>query len=255
MFGAGSLWQHRTMDPHEVMQATSGKIGDIGAAFYFAPQTLQRGKDAGLDGFRFYFLGRGGVLGDVEPGVIRAAFGYFEPGLVEKIWNSAKAIMAPRDAARLYLSCAHDFGRAKFSGLDGLHDFLDVATTVIGAVEGASLPLFEAVRCEPVPDDAPAAAMHQAVVLRELRGSVHLLANTACGLESRHAHGIRRPDEFKMFGYESAIEVTDDDRAKWLRAEQLTDEILLPAYDRLMTEQAKAFIAGTDEMHAALADE
>jgi hypothetical protein len=136
--------------------------------------------------------------------------------------------------------------------VDGLDGFVDAATTVIGSVEGASLPLFEAVRCEPVPDDAPAAAMHQAMVLRELRGSVHLLANTACGLESQHAHGIRRPDEFKMFGYEAEIEVTDDDRAKWLRAEQLTDDILAPAYDRLTADQAQALIAGTDAMHGAL---
>ena len=252
MFRAGSLCQHAAMDPREVMQATAGKIGDIGAAFYFAPETLQRGKDAGLDGFRFYFLGRGGVLGDVESGVIRAAFGYFEPGLVEKIWTSAKEIMPPREAARLYISCAHELGRSKFARLDGLDDFVAAAATVIGAVEGTSLPLFEAVRCEPVPDDEPAAAMHQVMVLRELRGSVHLLANTACGLESRHAHGIRRPDEFKMFGYESEIVVTDDDRAKWLRAEQLTDEILVPAYDHLTTEQAKAMIAGVDAMHATL---
>lgn len=242
----------QAMDPREVMQATAGKIGDIGAAFYFAPDTLQRGKDVGLDGFRFYFLGRGGVLGDVEAGVIRAAFGYFEPGLVEKVWSSAKAIMAPREAARLYISCAHDLGRATFSGLDGLDDAVEAAATVIAAVEGASLPLFEAVRCEPVPADAPAAAMHQAMVLRELRGSVHLLANTACGLESRHAHGIKRPDAFKMFGYEAEIEVTDDDRAKWLRAEQLTDEILAPAYDHLTTEQAKSLIAGVDAMHTAI---
>ena len=237
------------------MQATAGKIGDIGAAHFFAPETLQRGKEVGLDGFRFYFLGRGGVLGDVEAGVIRAAFGYFEPGLVEKIWESAKTILPPRDAARLYISCAHDLGRAKFAGTPGLDGFVDAAATVISAVEGTSLPLFEAVRCEPVPDDAPAAAMHLAMVLRELRGSVHLLANTACGLESRHAHGIKRPTEFKLFGYETEIVVTDDDRAKWLRAEQLTDEILAPAYDHLSTEQAHALIAGVDAMHAALSGE
>ncbi len=237
------------------MQATSARIGDIGAAFYFAPETLQCGKDAGLDGFRFYFLGRGGVLGDVEPGVIRAAFGYFEPGLVDKIWTSAKERMAPREAARLYMSCAHELGRAKFAAVEGLDAFVGAAATVIASVEGASLPLFEAVRCEPVPDDLPAAAMHQAIVLRELRGSVHLLALTACGLESRHAHGIRRPTEFKLFGYEAEIDVTDDDRAKWLRAEELTDDILAPAYDHLTTEQAKEFIAVTETMHAALTAE
>lgn len=243
------------MDPREVMQATAGKLGDIGAAFYFAPETLQQGKEVGLDGFRFYFLGRGGVLGDVEAGVIRAAFGYFEPGLVEKIWSSAKEIMPPREAARLYISCAHEMGRAKFSGLEGLDEFVASATTVIAAVEGTSMPLFEAVRCEPVPDDVPAAAIHQAMVLRELRGSAHLLANTACGLETRHAHGIKRPDAFKMFGYEAEIEVTDDDRAKWLRAEQLTDDILAPAYDRLTTEQAKSLIAGVEAMHTAITAE
>ena len=243
------------MNPRDVMQATAAKIGDIGAAFYFSPDTLQRGKDAGLDGFRFYFLGRGGVLGDVEPGVIRAAFGYFEPGLVEKVWSSAKQIMAPREAARLYITCAHEMGREKFSGIEGLDGFVDAARTVIAGVEGASLPLFEAVRCEPVPDDAPAAAMHQAMVLRELRGSVHLLALTACGVQSTHAHGIRRPDEFKLFGYENEITVTETDRARWLRAETLTDDILMPAYDRLVPDQVDALIAGTDAMHAAVTSE
>src|SRR5690606_38226688 len=136
--GVGALCQHAGMDPREVMQATAGKIGDIGAAFFFAPDTLQKGKEVGLDGFRFYFLGRGGVLGDVEAGVIRAAFGYFEPGLVEKIWNSAKQIMPPRVAARLYISCAHDLGRSKFARLDGLDEFVDAAATVIGGIEGTS---------------------------------------------------------------------------------------------------------------------
>ena len=41
------------------------KTGDIGSAFYFHPDTLAMAKGHGLDGFRMYFLGRGGVLGDV----------------------------------------------------------------------------------------------------------------------------------------------------------------------------------------------
>lgn len=241
------------MDPRDVMRATAGRIGDIGASFYFDPATLQRGKDAGLDGFRFYFLGRGGVLGDVEPGVVRSAFGYFEHGLVDKMWSSARAVLAPREAARIFIGCAHEFGRAKLAGVAGLDAFVDAASTVIGAVEGASLPLFEAVRCEPVPADAPAAAMHQAMVLRELRGSVHLLALTACGLESRRAHAIKRPTEFTLFGYGAEIVVTDDDRARWLRAEELTDEILVPAYDHLSSDAATALVTVTAEMHAALA--
>jgi hypothetical protein len=233
------------------MRATE-PIYRIGQTFYFHPDTVATGKEAGLDGFRFYILGRGGVLGDVEPGVIHAAFGYFHLDLIGKMWNSAKERMAPRDAARLYLECAHRLGRAKFADIEGLDGFVEASTQVIGAVEGASLPLFAGVRAEPVPDDVPAAAMHQAMVLREMRGSVHLLALTACGVESPVAHAIKRPSDVAMFGYDEVPQVTDDDRANWHRAEELTDELLAPAYATLSDAQAEALVNGTAMMAHAL---
>ncbi len=239
------------MQPREIMRATE-PIGRIGQTFYFHPDTVATGKEAGLDGFRFYFLGRGGVLGDVEPDVIHAAFGYFHVGLIDKVWNSAKERMAPRDAARLYLECGHRLGRAKFAEIDGLDGFVEAATQVIGAVEGASLPLFAGVRAEPVPDDTAAAAMHQAMVLREMRGSMHLLALTACGVASPVAHAIKRPGDVAMFGYDEVPQVTDDDRANWHRAEELTDELLAPAYASLTDAQAAALVNGTAMMAHAL---
>jgi hypothetical protein len=230
------------MQPTEIMRATE-PIYRIGAAFYFHPDTVATGKEAGLDGFRFYALGRGGVLGDVEPGVVHAAFGYFHTGLIDKIWNSAKEQMAPRDAARLYLECAHRLGRAKFSEIEGLDGFVEAATRIINAVEGASLPMFA---------DAPAAAMHQAMVLRELRGSVHLLALTACGVPTPVAHAVKRPGDVAMFGYDEIPEVTDEARANWHRAEELTDELLTPAYASLTDHQANALVNGTAMMAHAL---
>jgi hypothetical protein len=162
--------------------------------------------------------------------------------------------MAPRDAARLYLACAHHLGRSKFADVDGLGAYVDAAAQVIGALEGASLPLFVGVRAEPVPDDEPAAAMHQAMVLREMRGSVHLLALTAVGLDTPVAHAIKRPDDVAMFGYVDEVpEVTDADRAKWAEAEELTDRLLEPAYSTLDDAQADALFAGTAAMAAALA--
>ena len=143
----------------------------IGAAFYFHPDTVARGKEAGLDGFRFYILGRGGVLGDVEPAVVHAAFGYFHTGLIDKMWNTGKERIAPREAARLYQGCAHAMARSKFADIAGLDGFVEAASSIIASVEGASLPLFAGVRAEPVPDDAPAAALHQSMVLRELRAA------------------------------------------------------------------------------------
>jgi hypothetical protein len=245
-----------TREPADIMRATQ-PIYLIGSAFYFSPETIEYGKQQlGIDGFRFYFLGRGGVLGDVDADVVRCAFGYFEPGLLRKMWESAieRSSAGPREAAKAYLNCAHEFGRAKFAGLPGLDAFVDAATQVIGAVEGASLPLFAGVRAEPVPADAPAAAKHQAVVLRELRGSAHLLALTATGINSAMAHVIKRPTELELFGYtaETAPTVTDADRAAWQRAEALTDDLLAPAYANLSDEQAQALIAGTQAMAGAL---
>ncbi len=233
------------------MRATEA-LGSIGAAFYFHPDTVERGKEAGLDGFRFYILGRGGVLGDVEPAVVHAAFGYFHTGLIDKMWNSGKERVAPREAARLYQECAHDLGRSKFADITGLDDFVDAATAVVDAVEGASLPLFAGVRAEPVPDDVPAAAMHQSMVLREMRGSVHLLALTACAVPTPVAHAIKRPGDVALFGYDEPPEVTDDDRANWHRAEELTDVLLAPAYETLSESQAHALVNGTAAMIHAL---
>lgn len=239
------------MSPVEIMRATDA-IGTVGAAFYFHPDTLARGKEAGLDGFRFYVLGRGGVLGDVEPAVVHGAFGYFHPALIAKMWTTASEKVAPREAARMYHRCAHELGRKALAEVEGLDGFVDATTQIIGSVEGASLPLFTAMRAEPVPDDLPAAAMHQAMVLRELRGSVHLLSLVAQGLDSAKAHAIKRPDDVTVFGYETAPDVTDDDRATWQRAEDMTDELLVPAYASLNGAQADALVAGTAAIAAAL---
>ena len=238
------------MQPIEIMRATDA-IGKVGAAFYFHTDTVARGKAAGLDGFRFYILGRGGVLGNVEPEVVHGAFGYFHPALIAKMWTTASERVAPRDAARLYHQCAHDLGRAELSDVEGLDGFVDAATQIIDRVEGASLPLFTAMRAEPVPEDAPAAAMHQAMVLRELRGSVHLAALTVCGVRDDVAHAIKRPDDLAMFGYDEPPTVTDVDRANWQRAEELTDEVLAPSYASLSEEQVTALIDGTGAIAAS----
>ena len=92
------------MQPVDTIHAIAKKTGDIGASFYFTPETLARGKELGLDGFRFYGLGRGGVLGDVEADVVRSAFGYFHPAIIDRIWNSATVGARPASRAREYLA-------------------------------------------------------------------------------------------------------------------------------------------------------
>lgn len=240
------------MDPREIMAATKQQIADIGAAFYFDPDTLARGKELGLSGMRFYALGRGGVLGTANPAIVQSAFGYFHPDLLAKWLSQAAEVLDPLTAARAYIACNHELGRKRFADIDDIDGFVESASAVIDAVDGGALALFAAVRSEPVPDDAPAAAAHQAMVLRELRGSAHLAAVAAVGLPSRVAHAIKRPDDVAMFGYEQPPAVTDADRAALDEAEALTDRILAPAYAVLDDAAAGAFVTTVHAMHAAI---
>ena len=115
------------------------------------------------------------------------------------------------------------------------------------------MALFAGVRAEPVPDDAPAAAIHQAMVLREMRGSAHLAAITAVGLPTSIAHAIKRPEDVELFGWgdEPPI-VTDAAVLLHGRAEELTNDALVGAFATLGDDQSEALIAGTDAMHAVL---
>ena len=158
------------------------------------------------------------------------------------------AVCGPR-----FIECGHVYGRRMFGEVDGLAAYVDAAAQVIGAVDGGAMALFAGVRAEPVPDDPPAAAIHQAMVLREMRGSAHLAAITAVGLPTSIAHAIKRPEDVELFGWgDDPPVVTDDDRARHARAEELTNDALTPAFSTLSDEQAHALVAGTEAMHLAL---
>jgi hypothetical protein len=241
--------------PNALVSRVSEPINHLGSAFYFTPETVAAGRTMGLDGFRFYFLGRGGVLGDVEWPVVLAAFGYFRPALVEKMWTTAKARVPARDAARAYLECARDFGRERFAALDALDAFCGAAETVVDAamVDPSGLALFAGLAAESRPPDLPARAMQLVATLRELRGSAHLLAVVATGLTTPVAHRIRRPDALEMFGWgpDDVRAPTPDDEALLAAAEEHTDRLIAPAYATLDAAGAAALVAGVDALVAA----
>lgn len=243
------------MTPEELVQTVSGPIGSIGSAFYFIPETLAVGKEHGISGFAWYFLGRGGVLGDVEPAVVQAAFGYFAPAVAAKMWNTAREKMAPREAGHRYHLCAADFGRAKLGGVAGLDAYCDAALAVVAAADPAGLSLFAGIAAEPLVDDVAGRAFQLTAVLRELRGSAHLVAVLASGLSAETAHFLRRPNDYKTFGYDEANPpaVTDADRAALAASDALTDRLVLPAFSVLDAAGAAALADGVAAIGAALA--
>jgi len=238
-----------------LVPAATDKIGALGSAFYFTEETGARGKELGLNRFRFYILGRGGVLGDVDSSVIVSAFGWWHPDAVRAQWESAREVLDPRTAGREYHECCAAFGRLKFSGIAGLDAFCDAAGAVNDAADPAGLALYAGIAAEPLADDLPGRAMQLVTVLREFRGSVHIAAVLAQLLEPKVAHYIRRPDFFTFFGYtdDHVPDVTDEDRAKLAAADELTNRMVGPAYSVLDAAQADALIAGLAAMEKVVA--
>ncbi len=247
-------WNDGPMSAQETIQAIAAPTGAIGAAFYFHPDTVAAGKELGLDGFRFYVLGRGGALGDVSAGVVKSAFGYFDQGIVDKMWNTAKTTVEPRAAAQAYWDECGRRGRELLADLDPdlLTAYCDAADAVIAAQSRGGLPLFAATAELDCADDAPARAMQKAATLRELRGSAHLCCILASGLTEAEAHCHKRPDMIQGFGYAEPPVMPADIDERLAAAEAATDRALEPAFSTLSDEQSAALVAGTTAMAGAL---
>lgn len=239
------------MTPEELVSETAGPINRLGAIYYFHPSTLAHGKELGLDGMRFYLLGRAGVLGNVESPVVTSAFGYFAPAVVDKLWSTAKETLAPREAARAALECNAKIGRESLADVDGLAAFCAAAEQVVADTNPAALSLYAGVAAEPMPEDLPARALHLAVLHRELRGSVHLAAIIAAGIHPGVAHAIRRPGDVETFGWPADIAISDDDRAKLNAVDEVTNERSADHYRSLSDDQRADFVAGVRAMTTA----
>ena len=123
------------------------------------------------------------------------------------------------------------------------------------AADPVGLALYAGIAAEPLVDDEPGRAMQLVSVLREFRGSAHLIALRASGLDAKTAHHIHRPDDVAMFGWseDDAPTISAEDRATWAIAEQLTDRIVLPAYSVLDEGGRQDLLRGLEAMESALA--
>ena len=96
----GIVTNMTTASALDTARRIAAPVGMLGGGFMLDPSVLGAGKEAGYpNGFVYYVVGRGGVLGDVHADVVVSAFGFFAPDLVSKMWNAQ--VEAPRAAADL----------------------------------------------------------------------------------------------------------------------------------------------------------
>ena len=264
-FGHGHDWHNRRAcqrgdyvarmtSPLAVAQAVAVPIGKLGGDFMLQPTTLQFGKDAGIrGGFAVYVGGRGGPLGDCDGDVVASAFGFFAPGLVTTLWNTAVAAIPARQLGNLYAQRCATWGRDRIGAMEQakLARLAELAGVVVDGANSLGLSLFAAWRSVALPDDAAGRAYQQMHVLRELRGSAHLVGCVAAGLHPRDAvllHG--GPNEAKLFGWGDALTVPVGLDEARVRAEAITDEICAGAFASLAASDADEFVALVAEAHA-----
>jgi hypothetical protein len=237
----------------------SPTINDLGFRYYFAAETAARGEELGLDLFAFYFVGRGGVLGDVEAPVVVSAFGYFNPDAIVAAWDAARSKVDPRAAGRAHLACCDAFGRKHLAGLDGLDALCAGLERIDDAASRslAGLTLYAGLLGEPLPDDPPARAMRLVALLREHRGGLHLAAVVSAGMDPAVAHYLRRPTMWGMFGWRSGQKpvVTELDRRRLAEIDATTDRLVAPVYGVLDEDEQRAVRRGLDAARAAIGDD
>jgi hypothetical protein len=236
-------------------RATAKIIHDLGSTCMLHPDTMRRAGENGFDNpFAFYFAGRGGVLGDCDPEVVYAAFGWFSPSLLKPMWEAGVAVHPPRETARRYFLALADWGRDHAAGMAGLDRFSELAQRVVDAPDASGLPLFAGWRAEARVQDAPGRALQLVHVLREWRGAVHLAATTAVGLTPLEA--ILAGDgegQARFFGWaEPFPEVTEDLRNRRQRAEEMTDLLCAPAYEALTPSEREEYSGLVQDLQAAV---
>lgn len=243
------------MNNQELLNAACPLIGELGAAFYFVPSTAAIGKELGLGGMEFYVYGRAGQMGSTTPEAVTAAFGYFKPSLLKSVIDAASAKVDARTAGAAHMKACAEFSREKLSNVPNLEGLVAILDKINNAADPDGLALYAAIRSETLAEDAAGRLLQLIAILREFRGSAHLVALRVAGVESKTAHAAKRPDMWKQFGYseDEMPEITDEVKKAMAEAESYTDRIVEPAYSVLSDAERTALVDGLKAVKAALA--
>jgi hypothetical protein len=238
------------MDTTELADAIAAPISDIGMAHYFHPLAEERAAAAGSNRFFLYAIGRGGVLGDVETSYVEEQFFFFKDGMIAGMYEKGKQAFTPQEGAVAALEVAYELARTSLGEIDEdiLVNFSEAARAIFGNVSKGAYPLVDgylALRSDLDPD---AEALFNAIVLRELRNSVHIDAVRAAGLTAAQACQLDKGGAaFALHGYgdEDRTEETAELVAAREEAERDTTARMVALLEPLSDAQREALLAGT----------
>jgi helix-turn-helix protein len=242
------------MNSDELADLAADPMQALGQAFYFDSGTRERAKESGLNAVEYYGLGRGGTLGNVDVDVVLEAFHFFHPRFIERMWATDKA--EPATVAADYVQAAYEYADRTFGAVDVevLSNFAASAHQVAAAVVHGHHHLVDGYRQYEVPTNPVHAAYLGCILMRELRGCVHIDAVNAVGLSAVEACYLQDPAVFKMHGYleDEAPDITPEKAEKKVRAEAMTSAMMAECFSVLSDEERQHFADGALAMFAAL---
>jgi hypothetical protein len=225
-----------TNDPSEFAASLKGPVAVLGGGFMISRYAKAAATELGLAGiWSSYFAGRCGVLGSATPDVVTAALAFYPPDVVRAGWAEAMEVTSPEKAGARYTQACHEWGQARLAGFEGAERLAELAEHVAKAADVAGMSLFAAWRAQPSTAEPTGRATQAVHVLREHRGAAHAIAVVASGLTPLQAilAGPGGVANAEFFGWTGPFEDVSGLAERRARAEQVTDDIVAPAYAAL----------------------
>lgn len=249
------------------------------AVTYFAPESRERYRDAGLrGGWMGYFAGRSAPMGSVGAPVVASVFYNFHPAMVRRAIPDAWAFSSPERVLAARLD-AVDAALRRLLGEDAtgppVREAAALARAAVHETRPEGRPLFAANAALPEPDEPHLALWWATTCLREHRGDGHVTALVHAGIDGCEAHvalaalgrsgGVGRDvlqpnrgwtdDEWAAASERLAArgwlrdgEATDAGRAGRQALEDDTDRLALEPWARLGEERTNRFATALEPL-------
>jgi hypothetical protein len=244
------------MDADELSALTADPMQLLGLSYYFDSLTRATGKELGLNVYEFYGLGRAGTLGNVDAATVQDVFYFFDPSVIDFFWTNAKEKADPVVIAKEHVGAAYAFAERTFGGVEltVLSDFANAVRHMVEQQDRGVCPLVDGYLALPAPIDPVHAAYLATILLRELRGGLHIYATREVGLEPLVACYLQDPAVFALHGYkeEDTPTVTDELTTQKARAEELTSAAMAACFAVLSDDERRAIARATPLMFDAL---
>ena len=241
------------MTPTETAAAVALPISTFGTKFMLDPAFYIIPAERGWAGMDFYFVGRGGVLGECGGDIVAAAFGFMEPAMVRSMWDQGRSVAPVADAVALFAEGCADWGRQRFGTDIELDELASLAARVVVAADPSGNTLFTGWRSVSVPTDGAGAVALHLQTLREHRGGAHLMAVRAAGvtpLEAVLANGGEGVASF--FGHQPPFPDVAGLTEQVAAAEEMTNHIAAQPYEALDPSERARFVELVGAVRAAI---